>query len=289
MDYQIFTDATADVIDSLMVGLPYVEVIPMQVHIYDQEFTYGPEGNLSIAEFYKMLREGEFASTTQINPSVYCQYFERALKEGKDVLYLCFSSGMSSTFQSSQIAAQELLEKYPERKILCVDTLGATTGMGLLVHGAAKLQSEGKSIEEVAAWIEENRLKVCYWVIVDTFDHLRHGGRVSGATAAAGTVLQIKPMLHIDEEGHLVNTAKPRGHKRALAAILEKVQSGFDPAVSNVITIAHGDCMDYALELKESILAVLPDAQITINDLGPVIGAHTGPGLLAAIYFGSNR
>ena len=289
MAYQIFADATADLIGPFAEELSSVKVIPMQVEICGKNYIYGPGGDLTIPAFYQMQREGNYASTSQINPTTYIRYFEPVIQQGEDILSFSFSSGMSSTYQSAQMAAQMLMEKYPERKILCVDTLGATLSEMVLIREAANLQKKGADMESVAAWVEENRLKVCVWFVVDTFEHLHHGGRVSTATAAVGTMLNIKPMLHIDAEGKLENTDKPRGRKKAMATLVSKMEQGWRPEYSNTVTIVHADCPEGAAELKHLVSQHFPDAEVEVGELGPVIGAHTGPGLLALVYWGNNR
>lgn len=289
MSYRIFADATADLTGCFAEELSSVKVIPMQVEICGKNYTYGPGGDLSIPEFYNMQRSGHYASTSQINPATYAEHFLPALQEGKDILYFSFSSGMSATFQSANIAAQELRTQFPEQKILCVDTLGATLSEMVLIRKAANLQQNGADLESVAAWVEENRLKVCVWFVVDTFDHLHHGGRVGAATAAVGTMLGIKPMLHIDAEGKLENTDKPRGRKKAMATLLSKMEQGWQPELCKTATVIHADCPEWAEELKKQVELHFPEADVEIGELGPVIGAHTGPGLLAVIYWGNNR
>lgn len=289
MAYQIFADATADLIGPFAEELSSVKVIPMQVEICGSSYTYGPSGDLSTAEFYNMQRAGNYASTSQINPATYAEHFLPVLQEGKDILYFSFSSGMSATFQSANIAAQELCAQFSERKIMCVDTLGATLSEMVLIRKAANLQQNGADMESVAAWVEENRLKVCVWFVVDTFDHLHHGGRVSAATAAVGTMLGIKPMLHIDTEGKLENTDKPRGRKKAIATLISKMEQGWNPDLSQTVTIVHADNPEGAEALRKLVTHKFPDAEIETGELGPVIGAHTGPGLLALIYWGNNR
>lgn len=216
MGYKLFSDVTADVSEELMRGMPEVELVPMQVELGGENYIYGPGGDLTVEHFYAEQRAGKFASTSQINPMVYRECFEKTLKAGEDILYLCFSSGLSSTLQSANLCAQELREEYPERKLIVVDTLCAAVGEAMLVREAARKQQEGLTIEELAAWVEENRLKICHWFTVDSFDHLKHGGRVSAAAAAVGTMLQIKPLLHVDEEGKLRVAEKPRGRKQAI-------------------------------------------------------------------------
>ena len=289
MAYRIFTDATSDLTLEQLRGLPKVEVIPMQVEINGEQYTYGPYGNLPVPVFYELQRQGHFATTSQINPQTYHFYFNRALMQGMDVLYLGFSSGMSGCMQSAGITAEELKEKYPERKIICIDTLCASVGEGFLVLEAAARQAEGMEIEELAQWVRENRLKVCHWFTVDTFDHLKHGGRVGAASAAVGTMLGIKPMLHVDGEGKLAVMEKPRGQRKAMDAQIKRMDAGWKPGLGRRVIIGHGDDLDKAKLLQEEVIRKFPNAQIQLAYIGPVIGAHTGLGMLALIYWGDNR
>ncbi len=287
--YQIFTDATADLSSGMMARLPSVEIIPMNVEIGGRIYTYGPQGDLSVQAFYQMQKTGNYATTSQINPDTYRSYFEPCLQSGKDILYLCFTSGMSGTIQSARLCLNELKEKYPDRTILCVDTLCASLGEGVLVQEAARRQAEGVSILELQNWVVEHRQQVCHWFTVDVFDHLKHGGRVSSAAAVVGTALQIKPLLHVDQEGKLAVAEKPRGRKQAIHAQLARMEQGWDPQISKTVAIGHGDCPDGARQLEESVRRQFPDAEIVKADIGPIIGAHTGPGMLALIYWGVNR
>lgn len=287
--YQIFTDATADLCESMLRKLPPVEMIPMQVEIGGQEYTYGPGGNLTTGLFYRLQREGNFAVTSQINPSVYFQCFEPFLRVGTDILYLCFSSGLSGTFQSAQLAAEELRREYPERTILCLDTLCASVGEGFLVREALAKQAEGFSIGKLAEWVADHRLQVCHWFTVDTFDHLRHGGRVSPAAAVVGTALQIKPMLHVDKQGFLQVKEKPRGRRKAMEIQISRMEQGWMPETGKLVVIGHGDAPEAAAQLRERVIEQFPDAEVHTANIGPIIGAHTGPGMLAIIYWGSNR
>lgn len=286
--YQIFTDATADFEMQLM-SQRGIRVIPMGVEIGGQEYTYGPGGDITAEQFYALQKSGNYAATSQINPSVYLRYFEPVLRAGEDVLYLCFSSGMSGTFQSAQLCAAELQQQYPDRQILCVDTLSASVGEGFLVYEAARRQAEGYSLQELARWVEEHRLKVCHWFTVDVFDHLRHGGRVSAAAAVLGTALQIKPMLHVDAEGRLAVMEKPRGRKQAISAQLARMEQGWTPELGNMVVIGHGACPQDAELLKQAVCRRFPRADVVVAEIGPVIGAHTGPGMLALIYWGNTR
>ena len=289
MAYRIFTDATSDLTLEMLNGLPKVEIIPMQVRINDQDYTYGPYGNLPTPVFYDLQRQGHFAKTSQINPQTYHYYFNRALMQGMDVLYLGFSSGMSGCMQSANICAEELKEKYPERKIICIDTMCAAVGEGFLVLEAAKRQAEGMGIDDLAKWIADNRMNVCHWFTVDTFEHLKHGGRVSAASAAVGTMLGIKPMLHVDDVGKLAVIEKPRGNKKAMEALLKQMDAGWMPGFGQRVIIGHGDDWDKARLLEAEVSKKFPNAEIQLAYIGPIIGAHTGPGMLALIYWGNNR
>lgn len=289
MAYRIFTDATSDLTLAILIGLPDVEIIPMQVEIGGQQYSYGPFGNLEVPAFYELQRQGQFASTTQINPQIYHHYFNHALIQGMDVLYLGFSSGMSGCMQSAQICANGLQTIYPERKIICIDTRCASVGEGFLVLEAAQRQAEGMELEALAAWVIENRMKVCHWFTVDVFDHLKHGGRVSAASAAMGTMLGIKPMLHVDDAGKLAVMEKPRGQKKAIAAQLARMKTGWMPEMGKRVLIGHGDDIDKAKLLQAEVEKAFPEAQVQLTQIGPVIGAHTGPGMLALIYWGNNR
>lgn len=288
-NYRIFSDATCDLNSGLMQDLPEIVIIPMPVTVGGTDYLYGDGGNLEVNDFYKMLSSGEFASTAAINPDTYTRYFEPCLIAGMDIIYLCFSSGMSSTLQNAMISAGDLREKYPERTITVIDTLCAAPGEGILVMEAAKKQAEGMSYRNLTEWLCDNRLRVCHWFTVDRFDHLLHGGRVTAAEAFAGSVLNIKPMLHVDADGKLSVMAKPRGYKQSIRMQIEYIKQGWQPQISKRVLIGHGDCIDRANLLRDEIAEHLPEADVSIVDIGPVIGAHTGPGMLALLYWGSNR
>lgn len=289
MSYQIITDATADLTPELQEGLPPITVIPMDVTVGEAPYTYGPGGDLTVSDFYAAQRSGKFATTSQINPLVYSQYFEQFLSQGTDVIYLGFSSGLSGSFQNAVLSAEELREKYPERKLYCIDTLCASVGEGFLVCEAARKQAEGMGVDELAEWVAQRQLKVCHWFTVDTFEHLRHGGRVGAVSAALGTALQIKPLLHVTTEGTLEVAEKPRGSKRAMESQLNRMRKGWTPEESPFILVGHGDVPDRAAELAEAVRREFPQAQVSIAPIGPIIGSHTGPGMLALIFWGTER
>lgn len=287
--YQIFADATADLSAEMLEGLPHLEMISMPLQIDGREYTYGMDGDITVNAFYALQREGKFASTSQVNPTVFEEYFEPYLMQGKDILYLAFSSGMSGTYQSACLSMEYLKEKYPERTLLCVDTLCGSVGEGLLVHEMLKRQQEGMGVDDLYCWGVDHRMKICHWFTVDTFEHLKHGGRVSAISAAVGTALQIKPMLRIDENGKLKVVEKPRGRKKAISSQLARMEKGWNPRISKTVVVGHGDCPEEARKLVDAIKEKFPEADIYTADIGPIIGAHTGPGMLALIYMGDNR
>lgn len=289
MSYRIFTDATADFSEEMMAGLPEVTVIPMEITLGGIGYTYGPGGDIEVPEFYAAQRGGKFASTSQINPVTYFRYFSEALRQGEDILYLCFSSGLSGTFQTAQLCAEELREEFPNRTIICIDTRCASVGEGFLVREAARQQADGMNLEDLVSWVEAHKLQVCHWFTVDTFEHLKHGGRVSAATAVLGTALQIKPMLHVSEAGALEVAEKPRGAKHAMAAQLARMQKGWQPTLGRLVVVGHGDCLEKAIEAAGRIEEAFPGAEIYTTPIGPIIGSHTGPGMLAVIFWGSER
>lgn len=288
-DYQIFADVTADLCPEMLEGLPDVQFIPMEVEIGGKNYVYGSGGSLTVPEFYALQREGNFANTALIPPGAFLPWFEPMLKEGRDLVYFPLTSGLSGSCQSAQMCMEDLRERFPERKIFCVDTFCASVGQGFLIREIARKKAEGLTIEELVSWVRGNSLKVCHWFTVDVFDHLKHGGRVSAATAALGTALQIKPMLHVDSEGRLEVVEKPRGRKRAIAAQMARMNAGWRPDMGNLVVIGHGDAPDAAELLKAEVCSAHPAAQVYTVPIDPIIGAHTGPGMLALIYWGDNR
>ena len=229
------------------------------------------------------------STTSQINPDEAREALEPYLKEGKDILHLSFSSGLSGTCNSMKIAAEELQEEYPERKISCVDSLAATGGQGILVILAAQNQEKGMSLEENTAWLEENRLHICHWFTVDDLDFLKRGGRISPTIAWIGGKLKIKPVLRIAEDGTLAIPEKVRGSKAAMNTIVSKYVSSGLNEVHPYVFLCHGDALEQAEKAKAAILEAVPGAQVTIMPMSPIIGIHTGPGVQAVIYFGNNR
>lgn len=288
-DFAIFTDSSAD-LSAEMVDRLGVEVLPLRFTIQGKEHRNFPDNReMSPALFYDMLRAGELATTAAVNVGDYTQAMEPLLQAGQDVLVLAFSSGLSTTYNSARLAAEELGEKYPQRKVYAVDTLCASLGQGLLVYLAVQQQRQGQSIDQVRDWVEAHKLEVCHQFTVDDLHFLKRGGRVSATTAVVGTMLQIKPVLHVDNDGHLINIGKARGRHAALKALVDKMeQTAVDPAHQTVF-ISHGDCPNDAQTVADLVHARFGTQDIHINYVGPVIGAHSGPGTLALFYLGTQR
>lgn len=287
--YQLITDATADVSPEVLKEIPELDIISMEVILDGEPRRYGLDGNLSVEEFYEALRKGKYGSTSQINPNTYVECFEKYLERGQDILYLCFSSGLSATYQNACACADELSEKYPDRTIQCIDTLCASAGQGLLVYDAAKKWQDGEALQELAAWVLKRRLSICHWFTVDTMEYLKKGGRVGAATAAVGAVLQIKPLLHVNSEGELVLAGKPRGRRQAREEKRRCLKEGWNPSLGRTVMLAHGDCYEDAVKLKDEIEARFIEAECLIAPVGPIIGMHTGPGMVACCFWGSKR
>jgi DegV family protein with EDD domain len=286
--FAILTDSGADLPQAMVEELD-VAVVPLRYTIQGQERLDWPDHReMDPHVFYDLLRQGERATTAALNVHDYLEHLTPLLQAGQDVLVLVFSSGLSTTYQSCVLAAEELREQYPDRKLLVVDTLCASMGQGLLVWHAAQLRAQGKTIEEVRDWVEENKLHLCHWFTVDDLNHLKRGGRVSAATALVGTMLSIKPVLHVDDEGHLVSMGKARGRAASLKALVDKMaQTAIEPE-KQTIFISHSDCEEDARKLAELVRERF-GVEAVIGEIGPVIGAHSGPGTLALYFLGKER
>lgn len=284
--YVIFSDISADIPADYAQEMG-IRFISMQYTLGDEDRVCGGiEAEEVLKRFYDGQRGGDLTRTSQISPQIYMDIFTPVLKEGKDILYLSLSGGLSSTYQSSCLAANQLGEKFPGRKIVCVDSLAATGGMGLLLEKAVRNRDEGMGIEENGRWLEENRLKVCHWFMVEDLMYLKRGGRVSAATAVVGSALNIRPVLKIEEDGTLKNFAKARGTKRALNSLVEYYAAASDKEPGERIYILHADSRDNADYLEEKVKEINPKCSVTKMMLSPIIGAHTGPGMCAVVHFG---
>lgn len=285
-DYVITVNSTVDAPKEWLEERK-VPVISLKYTIDGQ--TYEDMNGLSAKEFFVKLRAGHMAVTSQVNPEEAVSALEPFLKEGKDVLHLAFSSGLSGTCNSMKIAAETLSEKYPDRKIIVIDTLCACLGEAMLLYYALKLRAEGKTIDETAKWVEENKLHVCHNVTVDDLNHLQRGGRVSKATAVLGTMVQIKPMIHMDNNGCLQVIAKERGRKKSLNKIVEMAMKRSEGWENEIIMITHGDCIEDAEYVAGLVREKMGIDNILINNIGTVIGSHTGPGVVAVFNMGEYR
>ena len=288
-NFIILTDSSAD-LGSDMVQRMGIQVLPLSFTIDQHTYHNYPDNReMDPHAFYQMLRDGQVATTSAVNVAQYTDALEPLLQSGQDVLILAFSSGLSTTYNSSRIAASELQEKYPDRKIYTVDTLCASLGQGLLVYLAAREREKGKSIEQVRDWAEENKLHLCHQFTVDDLHFLKRGGRISATTAVVGSMLQIKPVLHVDNEGHLINIGKARGRQASLKALVDKMEkTAVDPA-GQIVFISHGDCLEDARTVERMVKERFGVKEVYINYVGPVIGAHSGPGTLALFYVGTER
>ena len=288
-EFVLMTDSSADLSQEMVQELG-VTVLPLSFTIQGKVYQNYPDNReMDLPLFYDMLRAGELATTSAVNVAEYTQAVEPILQEKKDVLILAFSSGLSSTYQASVLAAGELREKYPDRKIYTVDTLCASLGQGLLVYLAAQEQRKGKSIEEVRDWAEETKLHLCHQFTVDALHFLKRGGRISATTAVVGSMLQIKPVLHVDNEGHLINIGKARGRQASLKALVDKMEKTVTEEGRKTVFISHGDCRKDAVTVADMVRERFGTQDIRINFVGPVIGAHSGPGTLALFYLGTER
>ena len=284
--YMIFSDISAD-IPADYAKENGIRFISMQYSLGEENrVCEGIEEDEVLKRFYDGQRNGDLTRTSQISPQIYMDVFTPVLEEGKDILYLSLSSGLSSTYQSSCLAAGELKEQFPEREIVCVDSLAATGGMGLLLEAAVQNRKEGMSPAENGKWLEENRLKVCHWFMVEDLMYLKRGGRVSAATAVVGSALNIKPVLKIEEDGTLKNFAKARGTKRALNSLVEYYEAASDKKAGERVYIMHADSLENAEYLEEKVKQINPQCSVTKMMLSPIIGAHTGPGMCAVVHFG---
>ncbi len=246
------------------------------------------EGAMSKSEFYSRMRAGEVSKTSAVNSQSFKELFEEVLKDGKDVLYLGFSSGISATSSSAEMAANELREEYPDRKLITIDTLSASAGQGLILYYAVEKKKQGAGIEENAQYVRDMIPKLAHWFTVEDLVYLKRGGRVSAAAAFAGGVLGIKPVLHVDDEGHLINMLKVRGRDMSLKTIAKKyAETAIDP--KGIYFISHGDCLDDAKKLESYIEAEGGGKCALFTEIGMIIGSHAGPGTIALFFLANGR
>ena len=285
-DYVITVNSTVD-LPKEWLEERRVPVVPLKYTI-DGE-TYTDMEGLTGKEFFAKLREGKMSTTSQVNPEEAAEMLEPFLKQRKHILHLGFSSGLSGTLNSMKIAGEMLEEKYPEAKVIVIDTLCACLGEALLLYKALQQKEKGMNIDELAQWVEDNKLHICHNVTVDDLNHLHRGGRVSKTTAVLGTLVQIKPIIHMDNNGKLQVIGKERGRKKSLNKIVDMAveqSKGWD---NDIIMITHGDCIEDAEYVAKLVREKMGIDNILINNIGTVIGSHTGPGVVAVFCMGNKR
>lgn len=286
--YLIFTDSTGDLTPAL-VEKTGLQVLPMRFTLDGETYRNYPDGReMSLSEFYNKLRNGSMSTTSQVTLADFEDAFTPVLEQGTDILYLAFSSGLSGTYQASNLAAQDLMEKFPDRRIISVDSLQASMGEGLFTYLVAEYAKGGATLDEAADYARKLAPSVCAWFTVDDLMFLKRGGRCSGAAAVAGTLLGIKPVLHVDDEGHLIPMEKVRGRRASLDALVKHYQATALDVTGGTVFLSHGDCRadcDYVADK----LRALGVKDLHIGDIGPVIGAHSGPGTVALFWVGSKR
>lgn len=249
--------------------------------------TYEDMDGLESKEFFDRIRNGSMPTTSQVNPEQARAVFEPLVKAGKEILHIGFSSGLSGSVNSAKIAAEELMEEYKDARIIVIDTKCASMGEGLLLYKAVQMKEQGKNIDEIADWVEKNKLHVCHNVTVDDLFHLQRGGRISKATAVLGSMIKIKPIIFMDNDGKLQVVGKERGRKKSLNVLVEQMEKQFGAFENDIVMIVHGDCMEDAEYVKGLIEERFGIRNVMINDVGSVIGSHTGPGVVAVFSMGN--
>ncbi len=284
--YVIMMDVSGDIVDESIKKWD-LKFIPMQYSLGEEMRTStGPEDAAVLKAFYDGQRGGDLTKTSQITPFQYEEYFEPYLKEGFSILYLALSSGLSSTFSAACLASETLKEKYPELDVIPVDSKAATGGMGILIEQALKNREQGVSLEENAKALKAYVTKIKHWFLVQDLNYLKRGGRVSSTTAFVGSMLNIKPILKIDENGKLTTIAKKRGNKMAVQALFELFKEHYDEQITDTIYLCDADCKELSTLLAEELHQTFPNLEIKQTTLCPIIGAHTGPGMLAICHLG---
>lgn len=290
MSFEIVTDSSSNLKEDMIDDFG-LHILPLTFMIDNKQYQSYLKGEYTdLQQFYTMMRDGKVITTSLPNLKDSERLFRELLGDGKDVLYLGFSSGLSGTYEAIDLILKDLKKEYPNRTIRSVETFAASGGQGLLVYHAVQLAREGKSIDEVADWVIENRLKLAHWFTVDDLMFLFRGGRVSKTSAWAGTMLNIKPVLHVDDEGYLIPMEKVRGRKKSLNALVDHMRQSADrPVADQVVFITHGDCIEDAEYVANKVREEFGVTQIEINYVDPVIGAHSGPGTLALFFLANAR
>lgn len=288
-DYVILTDSCSDLTVEQLKSMD-ISVIPLSVEVEGKTyFNYPDERDISFKDFYDLLREKKVAKTSMVGIGQFMEFFEPYLRSGKDVLYIGFSSALSGTYNSAHLAAKELEQTYPERKIVTIDSKAASMGLGLLLYYAFLGKKDGKTINQLTAYVESIKMKITHLFTVDDLGTLMRGGRLSATSHMLGTLLKVKPILHVSPEGKLVPIHKVRGRKHSLARMIELTQEYIDSSFEQVIFISHGDCIEEAKLVGEELKKLLKVKEVVYSYVGPVIGAHSGPGTIAVFFQGFKR
>lgn len=287
-NYVLVTDATLDLPDTVVHSLD-MDVIPMEFEIDGTTYHHYPdEREMSSETFYQYLKAGKMPTTAQVTPYIYEQVFRNYFEQGMDVLAVIFSSGLSGSYGSANIAAKTVQEEFPDRKIICIDSLCASVGEGLLLYHTAKKRLEGMDMETLAQWVREYRLHVGHWFTVEDLFHLNRGGRLSAVSAVVGTALKIKPVLSVDAEGKLFVAAKARGAKKAFSYLIERLEQEGDNPSEQTVLIGHASNLETAQQLKETLLERKLVKEVIITNIGPIIGTHVGQGMVALVFMEKN-
>ena len=284
----IITDSSCD-LSADYIRANNIHVIPFTYNIDGQDYTDDLGQTMSYQEFYDRLRNGSISTTSQITSYTFEQTFRSFIDEGYSVIYIGFSSALSETFNNAVMARNNILEENPSADITVIDSKSAAVGLGLIVYYAAEMLKEGKTKEEIVDWVEKNKLKSNHWFIVDSLDHLKRGGRISATVTAIGTLLEIKPILIVNGEGKLEVAKKVRGRKKAIKTLLEVLKEKIINPEEQTIFINHGDCLKDAEYLRDLLLKEVKVKDAVINYVGPIIGSHTGPGMLCMVFLGEER
>ena len=284
----IFTDSCCDLPRSF-VEENNIQVMHLRVNIQGRDIPDDLGISIESKNFYDLIRQGEMPTTSQVNVNTFEDNFRKYIKEGYSIIYIGFSSALSGCVNSARIAKENIEEEISNADITIIDTKSASLGLGLIVYNAVNMLKAGKEKSEIVNWIEDNKLKVNHWFTVNDLYHLKRGGRLSGTVAAVGTILSIKPVMHIDDEGRLIPASKVKGRKKSIKVLKEILVDKIACPEEQTIFISHGDCIEDAEYLKELIINEVKVKEVIINNVGPVIGSHTGPGILALFFMGSNR
>ncbi len=287
-DYIIFTDSAADIAPETLAewGVSFAS-LTFRFQNEDREYS---NFEMPVEDFYNKMRAGGIAKTAAVNTEIFYAMFESALKDGKDILYLGLSSGLSTTYNSARLAAEALSKEYADRKIITIDTLCASAGLGMIVYLAVQKKNSGADIEDTASYVRELVPNLCHWFTVDDLVYLKRGGRVSPTVAFVGNMLGIKPVLHVDNDGHLINVSKVRGRKSAILALAQQYgDKAFNDERNDTVFISQAACLGDAEELASILKTKYNVKNVFITNIGPVIGAHAGPGTIALFFVGRER